>query len=403
MIDIKIDQLTLNKCLSYLKSTVGANVQNGEDCIQMSYDNKTGSLIMATTNGIEFATVSAICVSNNTMDSVAPYVEFKRFYGIVSSIPGNTDIYIKENNNGNLEIQAAGRNIELSAKNVTPLQMPVVTGTTWAVPTTKLNRAMKCANIITSDKQAAFTNPIYGCVRIESFNTRIEFSKVDYMTKRMFARTIETSTPNANGVALIEGAKYSKIEQMFEDAADVDIVMDNSNVKISRGISLQNQSNPNITNATYVCRRLNGNYPNNISTSLNSGMGNSFKFTIDDVETLVKSMKAIEDNSSANSAEYVNISIDDDTMNLKYSSQHGNVEGNVISTDKSVGKVKASFKLKDIKDVIASAKITGATEMTMGVLKGHNNYFVMRHDGINIAQGETLPTFSIPAFTKSTP
>ena len=402
MIDITIDQQSISKCLSYLKSTVGNNTQIGEDCISMQYDSALGVLILETNNSVEFSQVKVVCSSTNNTSGAAPFVEFKRLSGIVSSIPSSNNISMKEVN-GNLEITACGRSMTLQGRSVTPLQMPSVTGTSWLIPTEKLNMAMKCSNTITSDKQAAFTNPIYGCVRIETISTRAEVSKLDYMTKRMFTMTLDTTSPNVNGVALIESTKYSKIESMFEDALDLNIVMDGSNVQICRGTSVQTPVNSNITEAKYICRRLNGNYPHNIGTSLNKGGINPFKFSVEDLEGIVKSMEAIEDSSSANATDSVVMDIVDDTMNLRYSTLHGTVEGCVISSGKTKGNIKENFRLKDIKDVLSSAKITGATEMSIGTLAGHPNYFVIRHEGIPATQGEILPTYSISTITKSTP
>ena len=95
MFEVVILQETLKKALDYLSPTVGKNSQNlGDDCISLE-STDTGSCILYTTNTIESTVIEIIC-SNSTQAATAPYVNFKRFKGIIESIPSNEYITLKE-------------------------------------------------------------------------------------------------------------------------------------------------------------------------------------------------------------------------------------------------------------------------------------------------------------------
>lgn len=95
MFEVVILQETLKVALDYLAPTVGKNAQNlGDDCISLQ-STDTGSCILYTTNTYESTVIEVIC-SNSTQSATAPYVNFKRFKGIIESIPSTEYITIKE-------------------------------------------------------------------------------------------------------------------------------------------------------------------------------------------------------------------------------------------------------------------------------------------------------------------
>ena len=82
MFEVVILQETLKTVLDYLSPTVGKNSQNlGDDCISLE-STDTGSCILYTTNTFESTAIEVIC-SNSTQAATAPYVNFKRFKGII--------------------------------------------------------------------------------------------------------------------------------------------------------------------------------------------------------------------------------------------------------------------------------------------------------------------------------
>ena len=110
MFNISIEQSVLMKALEYLEPTVGKNSTGlGDNCLSMQTTGN-GSVEMYTTNTIEFTKLEAIvAVGGNTQD-VAPYVDFKRFKAIISSIPTNEIVSIEANVN-DLLINFALKNI----------------------------------------------------------------------------------------------------------------------------------------------------------------------------------------------------------------------------------------------------------------------------------------------------
>ena len=98
MFEVVILQETLKTVLDYLSSTVGKNSQGlGDDCISLE-STATGSCILYTTNTFESTVIEVIC-SNSTQSAIAPCVNFKRFKGIIDSIPSNEYVTIKEGTN----------------------------------------------------------------------------------------------------------------------------------------------------------------------------------------------------------------------------------------------------------------------------------------------------------------
>ena len=381
MFEITVEQKTLMAALNMLAPTVGKNTQNlGDNCISME-STTNGTVMMYTTNTIEFAALELVVGSSNNQQAKAPYVDFKRFANIIKTIPPNDYITIKTDgvNDIMIEFQLKKQPVKLMGCNNGMIALP--TGQQYGqvvdVPTDFINVSLKYATSIINDNDST---PIYNCIRIATDNNDIEISGLDTQTKRMFVKNTQISYTNPQEQVVIEASKFAKSMRLFENYYDVSFESSPGVIHVTGTTLNNNPKYPDIIGAEYYARVISGVYPVNIGSTLNSGVNEFSEINKKELLDSIARARAIEDTTTGQKA--VQLDITGNTVRLSTSSAYGALEDEITAENSITinSQVHSLFKYEHLADIIS---VIPTDTVEIGSLSQHPGHFVLRPTGIS--------------------
>lgn len=335
MFEVVVLQETLMTVLNYLEPTVGKNTQNlGDDCISLE-STDTGSLILYTTNTFESTVIEIIC-SNGTKAAQAPYVNFKRFKGVISTIPGSEYITIKEGVN-QLLISFSLRKtpIVINTNNNGMLSKPtIVTAPPSQMIDFPVDFFEKVVTKSSSIIQDSSTVQLMNCVKITVDKPTVTAEAIDVNSMRTFMMTESFGVCTSPVEFLIEASKMAKSLKLFEDFTDFEIGHDNAFTLIKGGnrpaaLNRKHQTASNdIVGVWYCIRQLNGAFPS-VSNYYTANFLPSEYITVNKQEILnsISRIKAIGDDTSFHTG--ITIKADKTEFSLGFGSQYGQLEDQI--------------------------------------------------------------------------
>lgn len=379
MFDVKIEQSYLMKAIEYLEPTVGKNTNGlGDNCISIRTTGN-GSIAMFTTNTVEFTELEVIIATGGTTQDQAPLVDFKRFKGIISTIPATEIVTIKESVNDML--------ISFGLKK-TPIKL--VGCTTGIVPLP--NNAFPSANVISIPKALVkdiLTNvcaivedndasPIYNCMRIYTDKNTVEATALDITHKRTFTQNGMATCNNPQQDILIEASKLKKSMKLFEDFNEMELTMDANMIRIEATdplAAINQQTKGMISNIKYYCRRLTGAFPANIKKTFYPQPKEYVEINKEELMDSFLRAKAIEDQTSGG---MVRIQHNSGNILIGMNTTHGNMEDDIVAVNKPATNFASVFKYPNIMDVL---KVIHTDTVEIGVLPNHQNNYVIKATG----------------------
>jgi len=368
--------------LNYLSPTVGKNSHNlGDDCISMT-SSDTGSCSFYTTNTNEFTFLELVC-SNKTQQAQAPYVNFKRFKGIIASIAPTEYITIKEGAPNEIWISFSMRKtpIKLQGNTNGMIQLPNI-ATNLPPVMTEIPLSF-FSNIITKAStiiQESNTVPILNCVKLSIGNPEVTAEAIDVASKRTFMMKDSFGT-SANPVEFyIEAGKMASSIRLFEDFTDVEAATDGSVTVLKGGTrpALYNRKHGTASNdilsVMYFMRSISGTFP-----SVSQYYSNAYyplEFISVSKEDLINSIariKAIGDDTSFSSG--IMIKADKKEFNMSFSSQYGNLEDSVDVYNTLNTPINMLFNHKQFEEVI---RCIDTEYIDIGLMQQTQSNFVVK-------------------------
>lgn len=391
MFDISIEQTVLIKALEYLEATVGKNATGlGDNCIAMKTTGN-GSLEMYTTNTVEFTKLEAIVAVGGNTQETAPYVDFKRFKSIISSIPSNEVVSLKASVNDLLINFALKKTpVKLVGCNNGMIPLPsnqFPSSTMVSVPKIFMADAVNNVCSIITDNDAT---PIYNCMRIFTTAMEIDVTALDMTGKRTFAQSGVAICNNPQQEILLEASKFKKSLKIFEDYNELEFYMDQGMVCVNGAdmvSSYYQKAKGMINNVSYYSRRLNGAFPPNIKSNFMPMPDEFSEISKEELLNCFTRIKAIEDQTNGG---IVGFEITGSSAIVTLNSVYGNIE-DVITTENTVTKpFKTSFKYGCLNDIM---KVINASSFEIGVLPNHPTNYVVK------AKGSNTVMFTVPGIT----
>lgn len=406
MFNVQILQSTLMSVLNYLEPIVGKNATNmGDDCICMDSTN-TGTCKFFTSNMIEFAQLEAICANATTPDR-APYVNFKRFKGIISTIPVTEYVTLTDSGANELLISWAMKKtpIKLTGNLNGMITAPSVFSSVPVImndlPFHFLrDAATKASNII----QESVSNTLMNCIKLTIGNPDITVEAIDVNSKRTFFMSKQIGNATTPQVYHLEAGKLSKALKMFEDYPDIEIGDENNTTLIQSSSPKPSCcKTTDIVDTMYATRNLAGNFPV-VSQYYNSTYLPMEYITVNREELLksIARIKAVTDDGTTIPPS-VMIKVDKGEFNLSYSSVYGQID-DLIDTDNTVTiPFVASFNYKNFEEVI---KNIPSVFIDIGVMQKTSANFIVRgsNTGSNVYNvGDMYSILSTNIPSKQTP
>ncbi len=380
MFEVVILQETLKTVLDYLSSTVGKNSQGlGDDCISLE-STGTGSCILYTTNTFESTVIEVIC-SNSTQAATAPCVNFKRFKGIIDSIPSNEYVTIKENTNQLLISFSMRKPVVINASNNGMVAKPAIINN---LPSQMVDFPVEFFNqIITKGASIINDSPtvqIMNCVKITVSNPNVTAEAIDVNSKRTFMMTDTFGTSNAPVTFLIEASKMVKSLKLLEDFTDFEIGHDNSFIIIHGGnrpaaYNRKHQTASNdITGVWYVLRQLNGAFPN-VAQYYSATYQPMEYITVNKIDILnsIARIKAIGDDTSFHTG--ISIKADKNEFSVSFTSQYGELNDPIDVFKGIQGKFNMIFNHKEFEEILKSIQ---ADYIDIGLMSGSTSNFIIK-------------------------
>jgi DNA polymerase III sliding clamp (beta) subunit (PCNA family) len=379
MFNISIEQKVLMKALEYLEPTVGKNATGlGDNCVCMKTTGN-GSIEMYTTNTLEFTKLEAIvAVGGNTQD-IAPYVDFKRFKAIISSIPANEVVSLEASVNDiliNFALKKTPIKLVGCNNGMIPLptnQFPSVSVVT--IPKTFIKQATDNVCSIVTD---SVSTPIYNCMRIFTSGMGVEVTALDMSGKRTFVQSGTATGNNPQQEILLEASKFKKSLKLFEDYNELEFYMDQNMVRVDGTDPVQSyaqKTNGMIANISYFARRLTGAFPANIKANFTPMPTEFSELSKEEILNCFTRIKAIEDQTNGG---IIGFEIDGSNAIITLNSAYGNIEDS-IAAENSVSKTfKTQFKYENLSDIM---KVIGTDTFEIGVLPNHPTNYVIKSKG----------------------
>ena len=390
MFKIAIEQPVLNHALECLAGTVGNNSQNlGDDCISVT-DNGDGTLSLFTSNGIDFSYIRVLTNQFNAQQGtpeVMPYVNFKRFRDIISTIP-ETIIVTIESKVNNISIGYGSKkpiNLTGSTNGIIPLpklaeDMLKNTNPGYELPDKSLYSICKAAvSIITDSKM----NSITDCINLKFDNGMVISTGVDVPNSRMFHYDLKAST-NAKGNVLVNPNKLLKSSNLFmskDFSTDVVFYSDNNCTGFIKDYA-GNKNTFDIMETMFITHNINGTFPANIENMFN-GINEYAEVNMDELMNTLDRAKAIDDGTTASNVAHIEIA--SDTLKVDKRSQYGTVENSIQLENQINGKISDSFKIASLEQIMKLYKsVTPGTDFYIGehsTPKG--KYYVFKGDQVS--------------------
>ena len=395
MFDISIEQKVLMKALDYLEPTVGKNTTSlGDNCLCMKTTGN-GSIEMYTTNTIEFTKLEAIVVIGGNTQDTAPYVDFKRFKTIISSIPANETISIKESVNDlliNFSLKKTPIKLVGCNNGIIPLPNNQFSNTV-SVPKPFIDKAI---NNVCSIVKDSTSTPIDNCMRIFTSGMGVEVTALDISNKRTFVQSGNTTINNPTQDILIEASKFKKSSKLFEDYKELDFSMDNTMICIEGADPVStrtNKTNGMITNITYFAKRLTGAFPANIKSNFSPMPLEFVELNKEEILNCFTRVKAIEDSTNGG---IIGFEVNGNNCIITLNSVYGDIEDNIATENNITKAFKTMFNHEALSDIM---KVINTDTFEIGVLPNHPTMYVIK------ATGSTDVMFTAPgvAATSTTP
>jgi DNA polymerase III sliding clamp (beta) subunit (PCNA family) len=381
MFDITIEQRVLAKALEYLESTVGKNSTGlGDNCLAMSTTGN-GSIEMYTTNTLEFTKLEAIVAMGGNTQETAPYVDFKRFKSIISSIPSNEVVSIKASVNDILINFALKKTpVKLVGCNNGMLPLPSNQFSNMSTVVVPKEFIKSAADNVCSIITDSVSTPIYNCMRIFTSGMGVEVTALDMTNKRTFAQTGNATGNNPQQEILIEASKFKKALKIFEDFNELEFYMDQAMVRVDGADIVQSyrqKTQGMIGNISYYARRLTGAFPSNIKANFSTMPTEFCELNKEELNNCFTRIKAIEDQSNGGS---ISFEVVGNTATISLSSAYGNLEDS-ISAENTISKsFKTMFKHESLNDIM---KVIDGNTLEIGVLPNHPSNYVIKSKGSN--------------------
>lgn len=406
MFNIQILQSTLMTVLNYLEPTVGKNAMNmGDDCICME-STDTGTCKFFTSDTIEFAQLEAIC-ANSTTQNKAPYVNFKRLKGIISTIPATEYITITDSGTNELLINWAMKKtpIKLIGNLNGMVALPAVFSSEPAVmndlPYQFLkDAATKASNII----QESVSNTLMNCIKLHVDNPDVTVEAIDVNSKRTFFMSEKIGNAITPQVYHLEASKLSKALKMFEDYQDIELGIDNNMTLIkSSSPKPSGCKTADIIDTMYAIRNLTGVFPA-VSQYYSSTYLPAEYITVNKTDLLnsIGRIKAVVDNSLTVPPS-ITIKVDKGEFNLNYVSTYGEID-DMVDTDNSITTpFGASFNYKNLEEII---KNIPSDFIDIGVMQKTSANFIIKGSNTSnntYTEGDMYSILSVNTPAKQTP
>lgn len=380
MFNVNIEQSVLMKALEYLEPTVGKNAAGlGDNCLCMSTTGN-GTMTMYTTNTLEFTKLEAIVATGGNTVENAPLVDFKRFKGIIATIPSNEFVTLEANVN-DLLINFALKKTPLKLigcnNGIIPLPNQTFPSDAMVIPKQFIKNVVDNACSIIIDSNSA---PIFNCIRISTDGINVEATALDMTGKRTFAQIGITTSNNPAKYVLMEASKLKKSMKIFEDFNELEFYMDNALVRVDGTDMVSSYSQKTkgmITGISYFLRRVHGTYPSNIRSSFIPGPKEFVEINKEEVLNCFSRVKAIEDSTSIG---IVGFEVNGSSINVTMNSAYGNIEDNLTAENSVVNSIATTFKYQHFSDII---KTIGTDTFEIGVLPNHPTNYVIRTKGDN--------------------
>lgn len=391
MFEVVVLQETLKTALDYLSPTVGKNSLNlGDDCISLE-STDTGSCILYTTNTVEATVIEVVC-SNSTQKATAPYVDFKRFKGIIESIPSNEYITIKEGVN-QLLISFSMRKtpIIINANNTGMIGKPLIINNAQVkmidFPVDFFNKIVTKASSIINDSS---TVQLMNCIKITVGSPDVTAEAIDVNSKRTFMMTDSFGSCSTKETFLIEASKMKKSLKLFEDYTDFEIGHDNSSIIIKGGTKSTNVKHPNasndITDVCYILRQLNGTFPNVAQYYTQQYQPLEF-ISVDksDIMSSIARIKAIGDNSSFQNG--ILIKADKNECSVSFNSAYGQLDDPIDVYNGIQGSFNMIFNHKELEEILNNIQ---TDYVDIGLMNGSSSNFIIKPNSMVSASSGVL-------------
>lgn len=398
MFEVVILQSTLKTALDYLAPTVGKNSQNlGDDCISLEATD-VGSCILYTTNTIESSILEVVC-SNATKAATAPYVNFKRFKGIIDSIPSNEYVTIKEGVN-QLLISFSMRKtpIIINADSNGMIAKPAIISSLPTdmseIPVSFFNSIITKANSIIREGATA---QIMNCVKLTIGNPLVTAEAIDVTSKRTFMMTDNFGVSNTPQTFLIETSKMAKSLKLLEYYTSFEIGSDKAFIVI-RGTKPIN-SGGNIIDSYYVLRRLSGAFPN-VSQYYGAQYAPAEYITVNknDILNSIARIKAIGDDTSFGTG--ISIKADKSEFGVSFNSQYGQLDDPVDVYNGIKGSFSMVFNHKEFEEVL---KNITTDYVDIGLMTGTTSNFIIKPSGSSYTGTDKFTMISRATQQQQTP
>lgn len=392
MFEITILQASLMAALDYVAPTVGTNGFNlGDDNISLE-SNNNGSCILYTTNTIETTEVEVIC-SNIVSVGKAPSVNFKRFRGIIASIPKTEYITIKEGTGELLISFSANKKPVVIKESTNPMvaKQNILTNTPVQMIELPVNFFKEVINKANSIIHPDQKTPITNCVNIVIGNPTITATAIDATSKRTFMMTSEEGLCSTPVTFMIEASKMAKSLKLLEDYDEFEIGTDNNSMLISGLTKIKYPKYDDIVSVKYCSRQLTGTFPDVMKFYKAPYLPKEY-ITInkEDVLNTISRIKALGEETSFNNGIVINA--DQNEFGISFSSVYGELNDKIDVYNGIKGNFNALFNHVEFEDILKSIP----TEyVDIGLMSGTASNFVIQGSVSNSGQYQGTDKFTM--------
>lgn len=359
MFNATVQKEHLETVLKLLSSTVGDNSQGfNDDCISIVPSANLNTLVLCTTDTINFTKCEVLCGLCQTPDP-APLVNFKRFEKIISSIPNGEMITLKETKQNVLTVSyKLNSGVSLTGIGGTfNTLIPNFSNTNVSIGTQFLKESVTEANsIIQNDGKPS----LYNCVSIKTSNLLdIEVVGIDTKSNRAYINTIKSSTSNPDSEFIIDAQALKSVIGLFDGYSEV-LLCKNSNdtmIKITPDTStlIPDLSSDHITNFVtsieYYRRIIVGTFSPIISKKFAMGVLQNTSVNIKELQGSLKRVLALEDGNSGH--QYVGLTAND-KINITYTSTYGEISESLISGNPLANQTGGKYPTKALLELLST-------------------------------------------------
>jgi DNA polymerase III sliding clamp (beta) subunit (PCNA family) len=372
--NVTIEQQALMKALEYLEPTVGKNSTGvGDNCLSM-ISSTAGSIIAYTTNTIEFTQVEVVATTNGNTTFSSPPVDFKRFKGIIATVPATEFITLQQSVNDLLiTFSLRSKPIRLVGCTNGMLPIPAVQSNLLITlsKTFIKNVIEKASNIITESQ----SSPIYNCINISTDGMDITAEAIDVTNKRTYAAKSTGALKNPKLSVLVDVPKFKKSLKIFEDYDDIEMTMDNSIVMLRGDNKVQygQKSKGQILDVTYISRRLSSPFPN-VMSYFKSLPGEFVTIPREDVLSSIGRVKALGEESSFKTG--VKIDASGKSLCMTFNSPYGDMVDPIDVATGIQGSFTAIFRHNCFEDLMKA--LSDSSHVDIGQMANANGTYVIR-------------------------